>query len=140
VSHSGLVLLRQLTDKTSLTAGLPGALDTGRLLVHDRGRVPAGLACAVADGAQVISDFPGDGRPGWAVRPGGVGADRMALPGGDRGRWPAAIPSPARERTHRDPWNPGRPARQPGRCHAQAPAITKSSRHRRPQSLHHQIA
>jgi hypothetical protein len=28
-----------------------------RLLVHDRGRVLADLACAIADGAEVISDF-----------------------------------------------------------------------------------
>jgi hypothetical protein len=29
-----------------------------RLLVHDRGRVMADLARAIADGAEVISDFP----------------------------------------------------------------------------------
>ena len=28
-----------------------------RLLVHDRGRVTADLACAIADGSEVISDF-----------------------------------------------------------------------------------
>ncbi|MGE5286704.1 MAG: hypothetical protein ACM3ML_05770 [Micromonosporaceae bacterium] len=33
------------------------ALASRRLLVHDRGRVLADLACAIADGAQVISDF-----------------------------------------------------------------------------------
>jgi len=33
------------------------ALATDRLLVHDRGRVLADLACAIADGAEVISDF-----------------------------------------------------------------------------------
>ena len=57
VSHAGLGLLRQLTDKTGLTAGLSRALATSRLLIHDRGRVTADLACAIADGAEVISDF-----------------------------------------------------------------------------------
>jgi hypothetical protein len=56
VSHAGLVLLRQLADRTSLTAGLSAALPApdGGL---DRGRVFADLACAIADGARVISDF-----------------------------------------------------------------------------------
>jgi hypothetical protein len=57
VSHAGLVLLRALADKTGLTAGLSTALASDRLLVHDRGRVLADLACAIADGAEVISDF-----------------------------------------------------------------------------------
>ena len=57
VSHAGLVLLRHLADKTGLTSGLSRALATPRFLVHDRGRVTADLACAVADGARVISDF-----------------------------------------------------------------------------------
>ena len=57
VSHAGLALLRHLADKTGLTDGLSGALATPRFLVHDRGRVLADLACAVADGARVISDF-----------------------------------------------------------------------------------
>src|SRR5215472_4197097 len=43
VSHAGLVL--------------PRALASDRVLVHDRGRVLADLACAIADGAEVISDF-----------------------------------------------------------------------------------
>ena len=49
-SHAGLVLLRQLADRTGLTAGLSAALpspDSGL----DRGRVFADLACAIADGA-----------------------------------------------------------------------------------------
>jgi hypothetical protein len=56
VSHAGLVLLRQLADRTGLTAGLPAALPSpdGGL---DRGRVFADVACAIADGARVISDF-----------------------------------------------------------------------------------
>ncbi len=57
VSHAGLVLLRALADKTGLTGGLSRALDTPRLLIHDRGRVLADLAAAIADGAEVISDF-----------------------------------------------------------------------------------
>lgn len=54
VSHAGLVLLRDLADKTGLTAGLSKALATPRLLIHDRG---ADLAVAIAGGAEVISDF-----------------------------------------------------------------------------------
>jgi DDE family transposase len=57
VSHAGLVLLRRLADRMGLTAGLSEALASRRLLVHDRGRVLADLACAIADGAEVISDF-----------------------------------------------------------------------------------
>ena len=56
MSHAGLVLLRQLADRAGLTAGLSAALPSppGG---HDRGRVLADLACAIADGARVISDF-----------------------------------------------------------------------------------
>lgn len=57
VSHAGLALLRALADNTGLTGGLSKALATDRVLVHDRGRVLADLACAIADGAEVISDF-----------------------------------------------------------------------------------
>src|SRR5215211_975925 len=57
VSHAGLALLRGLADKTGLTTGLSRALASTRLLVHDRGRVVADLACAIADGARAISDF-----------------------------------------------------------------------------------
>jgi Transposase DDE domain group 1 len=57
VSHAGLALLRQLADKTGLTGGLSYALASPRLLIHDRGRVTADLACAIADGSEVISDF-----------------------------------------------------------------------------------
>ena len=38
-------------------SGLSKALASRRLMVHDRGRVLADLACAIADGAEVISDF-----------------------------------------------------------------------------------
>src|SRR6516162_11765845 len=57
VSHAGLALLRALADRTGLTGGLSRALASDRLLVHDRGLVLADLACAIADGAEVISDF-----------------------------------------------------------------------------------
>ena len=57
VSHAGVALLRALADKSGLTAGLSKALASRRLLAHDRGRVLADLACAIADGAEVISDF-----------------------------------------------------------------------------------
>jgi len=57
VSHAGLAVLRQLAGKTGLTGGLSRALASPRLLIHDRGRVTADLACAIADGSEVISDF-----------------------------------------------------------------------------------
>jgi len=57
VSHAGLALLRALADKMGLTADLSKALASDRLLVHDRGRVLVDLACAIADGAEVVSDF-----------------------------------------------------------------------------------
>jgi hypothetical protein len=57
VSHAGVALLRAVTDRTGLTVGLSRAMATPRLLIHDRGRVLADLACAIADGAEVISDF-----------------------------------------------------------------------------------
>src|SRR3974390_2906542 len=57
VSHAGLALLRHLADKTGLAGGLSRALASARILVHDRGRVLADLACSIADGARVISDF-----------------------------------------------------------------------------------
>jgi Transposase DDE domain group 1 len=57
VSHAGLALLRGVADRTGLTGGLSDALASGRLVMHDRGRVLADLACAIADGAEVISDF-----------------------------------------------------------------------------------
>jgi hypothetical protein len=57
VSHAGLALLRHLADRTGRAGGLSRALATPRFLVHDRGRVLADLACSIADGARVISDF-----------------------------------------------------------------------------------
>ena len=57
VSHAGVTLVRALADNTGLTRGLSKALASARLLIHDRGRVLADLACAIADGGEVISDF-----------------------------------------------------------------------------------
>jgi Transposase DDE domain group 1 len=57
VSHAGVALLRALADNIGLTAGLSAALASRRLLIHDRGRVLADLACAIADGGEAISDF-----------------------------------------------------------------------------------
>ncbi len=57
VSHAGLAILRQLAGKTGLAGGLSHALASPQLLIHDRGRVTADLACAIADGSEVISDF-----------------------------------------------------------------------------------
>jgi hypothetical protein len=90
VSHAGLVLLRQLADRTGLTAGLSAALPTP-LGGHDRGRVLSDLACAVADGARVISDFRvmGDQRELFgpvASVPTAWRALKEAAAGGDRGR------------------------------------------------------
>ena len=86
VSHAGLVLLRQLADRTGLTAGLPSPLGG-----HDRGRVFSDLACAIADGARVISDFRvmGDQRellgPVASVPTAWRALKEIAV-GGDRGR------------------------------------------------------
>ena len=96
VSHAGLALLRHLADKTGLTGGLSRALATARFLVHDRGRVTADLACAIADGARVISDFRvmGDQRElfGWWRR-----CRRRG------GRWPRS-PVAGRGRTGGSRW------------------------------------
>jgi hypothetical protein len=90
VSHAGLVLLRELADRTGLTAGLSAALPSPRA-GHDRGRVFADLACAIADGARVISDFRvmGDQRELFgpvASVPTAWRALREAAAGGDRAR------------------------------------------------------
>ena len=78
VSHAGVALLRALADNTGLTAGLSRALASDRLLVHDRGRVLADLACAIADGAEVISDFRVMADQEESVRAGRLGADLLA--------------------------------------------------------------
>jgi hypothetical protein len=70
VSHAGLVLLRELADRTRLTAGLSAALPSPAG-GHDRGRVFADLACAIGDGAQVVRgrggiDVPGGDEVGFS--------------------------------------------------------------------------
>jgi hypothetical protein len=90
VSHAGLVLLRELAGRTGLTAGLSAALPSPRA-GHDRGRVFADLACAIADGARVISDFRvmGDQREVFgpvASVPAAWRALKEAAAGGDRAR------------------------------------------------------
>jgi Transposase DDE domain group 1 len=90
VSHAGLALLRQLADRTGLTSGLSAALPSP-LGGHDRGRVLSDLACAIADGARVISDFRvmGDQRELFgpvASVPTAWRALREAAAGGDRRR------------------------------------------------------
>jgi hypothetical protein len=57
VSHAGVALIRAPAGNTGLTGGLSQALASRRMLVHDRGRVLADLACAIADGGEAISDF-----------------------------------------------------------------------------------
>ena len=57
VSHAGVALLRVLADNTGLTAGCRRRWPSRRLLVHDRGRVMAELACSIADGAKVVGVF-----------------------------------------------------------------------------------
>jgi hypothetical protein len=58
VLHTGSVALRALADRTGLTAGLSAATSRrGFTPVHERGRVLADLAVAIADGARVPSDF-----------------------------------------------------------------------------------
>src|SRR6185312_14044800 len=113
VSHAGLVLLRHLADRTGLTAGLSAA-PPSPLGGHDRGRVFAGLACAIADGARVISDFRvmGDQREllgpvasvptAWrALKESAVGGDRSrrkvaaAVNRARRHAWAQAGPLPA---------------------------------------------
>lgn len=87
VSHAGVALIRALADSTGLTGGLSKALASRRLLVHDRGRVMADLACAIADGGEVISNFRviGDQRScsGWSRRcpRRGAGPGRVSLLG-----------------------------------------------------------
>ena len=90
MSHAGLVLLRQLADRAGLTAGLSVALPSP-LGGHDRGRVLSDLACAIADGVRVISDFRvmGDQRelPGpVASVPTAWRALKETAAGGDRRR------------------------------------------------------
>jgi hypothetical protein len=82
VSHAGVALLRALADNTGLTGGLSEALASQRLLVHDRGRVLADLACAIADGGErslnkVTAAVNTARRRSWA----GITARHGQLPG-----------------------------------------------------------
>jgi hypothetical protein len=63
VPHAGLVLLRQLADRTGLTAGLSQALPAPGAGL-ERCQVFADLACAIVGGAWVVSDFWGMGDQG----------------------------------------------------------------------------
>ena len=89
VSHGGVALLRALAGRTGLTGGLSRALASDRPLVHDRGQVLADLACAIADGAEVISDFRviGDQEDlsGWSPRCPPRGARWLRLPAASSG-------------------------------------------------------
>ena len=116
VSHAGLVLLRQLADRTGLTAGLSAALPSP-LGGHDRGRVFSDLACAIADGARVISDFRvmGDQRELFGQVASVPAAWRtlseIAVGGDGRRRKVAAAVSKARRRAwaHGTAWHGGLP-------------------------------
>jgi hypothetical protein len=58
VSHAGSALTRLAADRTGLTGALSGALARrGFVPLHDRGRVLADLAVAIADGATTISEI-----------------------------------------------------------------------------------
>jgi hypothetical protein len=58
VSHAGSAAARLLADRTGMTGGLPGALARrGFVPLHDRGRVLADLAVAIADGATTIGEI-----------------------------------------------------------------------------------
>jgi hypothetical protein len=90
VSHAGVALLRVLSDNIGLTGGLSRALASRRLLIHDRGRVLADLACAIADGAEVISDFRvlGDQEELFGL----VASVPTAWPAAGSGRWARSPP------------------------------------------------
>src|SRR5271166_3891976 len=146
VSHAGLVLLRHLADKTGLTGGLSRALATPRFLVHDRGRVMADLACAVADGARVISDFrvmsdqrelfglvasvPTAWRTLAEIARGGARADRRitaAVNTARRHAW-AQVPARRAARGAAGRPDPGRGDLHPARCHRDVRALGQGTR------------
>src|SRR5260370_16517376 len=96
VSHAGVALVRALADNTGLTRGLSAALASARLLIHDRGRVFADLACAIADGGEALSDFRVIGDQGELF---GAGASVPAA-------GPRPAPPPARSHPALDPLPP----------------------------------
>lgn len=58
VSHAGSALTRLIADRTGLTGDLSGAMARrGFVPLHDRGRVLADLAVAIADGATTIGEI-----------------------------------------------------------------------------------
>ena len=58
VSHAGSAATRLLADRAGLTGGLSGAMARrGFAPLHDRGRVLADLAVAIADGATTIGEI-----------------------------------------------------------------------------------
>ena len=77
VSHAGLALLRQLSDRTGLTSGLSAALPSP-LGGHDRGRVYWDLAYAIADGGRVVGEFRVMGDRRGAGQTGRVSPSRVA--------------------------------------------------------------
>ena len=122
VSHAGVTLVRALADNTGLTRGLSKALASARLLIHDRGRVLADLACAIADGGEAISDFRVMRDQGELFGPvASVPTAWRALERDRRGRRGGAGPyhrggelrPPRRVGAHREPAR--RPARGAGR-------------------------
>src|SRR5258707_12709237 len=80
VSHAGVALVRALADNTGLTRGVSAALGSARLLIHDRGRVFADLAGAIADGREAISGFGVIGEQGELVGAGGAGPSAGGVP------------------------------------------------------------
>jgi hypothetical protein len=63
--------------------------------VHDRGRVLADLACAIADDGEMISDFRVIGDQQDLFRPGRVGSDGVAVARARQGCWQRSKPGQA---------------------------------------------
>lgn len=82
VSLTGLVALRAPADGTGLTGLLSApAARSGFVPVHDRVRVLADVAVAIADGARVMSELavlPDQGEPATAGQIGGQAAEQRS--------------------------------------------------------------